>query len=201
LKYFNDRKDGIDLTSVLAEKNYQLIYDINQLDRVDPGRLAGLLYKHHPPRVAKGRGEMLSVCSEKALELLDQNPQGFFLMIEGSQIDWGGHDKDTDYIVEEMLDFDKVVGLALDFAKLDQNTLVIVTSDHETGGMTLNNGNLDMGFIKAKYTTGDHTGVMVPVFAFGPGSHLFRGIYDNTGIFFRMMQAFGLDPVDDTPLD
>jgi alkaline phosphatase len=199
LKYFNNRSDRMDLTKLLAERDYQIVSDIPQLEQVDSGKIAGLLYKNHPPRVSKGRGEMLSIAAGKAIEILSQHPQGFFLMIEGSQIDWGGHDHDTEYIVEEMIDFDKVIGLVLDFAKRDQNTLVIVTADHESGGMALNDGDLTKGAIVAKYTTGDHTGVMVPVFAYGPQSELFRGIYDNTGIFFRMMQAFGIEPREGKP--
>jgi len=199
MKYFNNRSDGIDLTKLLAERGYQVVRDIPHLEQVDSGKIAGLLYKKHPPRVTKGRGEMLSIAAGKAIEILNQQPNGFFLMVEGSQIDWGGHDHDTDYIVEEMIDFDKVIGLALEFAKMDQNTLVIVTSDHETGGMSLHEGDPIEGVIVAKYTTGDHTGVMVPVFAYGPHSELFRGIYDNTGIFFRMMQAFGIEPRKEKP--
>jgi len=129
--------------------------------------------------------------------MLEQQDNGFFLMIEGSQIDWGGHDNNTDYIVEEMLDFDKTVGLVLDFAKKDGQTLVIVTADHETGGMGLNNGNIQTGEVQAGYTSTSHTGIMVPVFAFGPGSDDFRGIYENTGIFYKMMKAFGFELIID----
>ena len=112
-------------------------------------------------------------------------------MIEGSQIDWGGHANDTEYILEEMLDFDKAVGLALDFAEKDGNTLVIVTSDHETGGMGLIKGDLNTQELKAKYTSTTHTGVMVPVFAYGPGSENYGGIQENTDLFFKMMKSFG----------
>jgi len=112
-------------------------------------------------------------------------------MIEGSQIDWGGHDNDGPYVINEVLDFDRTIGIVLEFAEKDGNTLVIVTADHETGGMSLTGGNIEKGEVNAKFTTGDHTGVMVPVFAFGPGSENFRGIYENTEIFNKMMVAFG----------
>ena len=111
-------------------------------------------------------------------------------MIEASQIDWGGHDNDTEYIVNEMLDFDKVIGKVLDFAKADGNTLVIITADHETGGMGLNQGNMKTGEIKAEYTAKHHTSVMVPVFACGPGAESFAGIYENTEIFHKMLKLF-----------
>jgi alkaline phosphatase len=111
-------------------------------------------------------------------------------MIEGSQIDWGGHANDTQYIVDEMVDFDNAIGKVLDFAEKDGNTLVIITADHETGGFSLVNGNMQAGTVEGKFTTGGHTGVMVPVFAYGPGAVLFSGIYENTAIFNKMLQAF-----------
>ena len=112
-------------------------------------------------------------------------------MVEGSQIDWGGHDNNTEYIVEELLDFNRAVAVAMDFARKNPRTLVIVTADHETGGMGLNGGSFENHNVDAAYTTGGHTAVMVPVFAFGPGADQFRGIYDNTDIFDKMKNLYG----------
>jgi alkaline phosphatase len=134
---------------------------------------------------------MLPLSTVKTIEILKKNTNGFFLMIEGSQIDWGGHKRNTTYIVNEMLDFDRTVGKVLEFAKADGNTLVIVTADHETGGMSINKGDIEKGEVKAEYTSFGHTGVMVPVFAFGPGAEDFCGIYENTEIFYKMVKAFG----------
>jgi alkaline phosphatase len=116
--------------------------------------------------------------------------KGFFLMVEGSQIDWGGHSNTTEYIVSEMIDFDKAIGQALDFARADGNTLVIVTADHETGGFAINKGS-KMGDIKGAFTSDYHTGTMIPVFAYGPGAEQFMGIYENTEIFHKMKHLFG----------
>jgi alkaline phosphatase len=113
-----------------------------------------------------------------------------FLMIEGAQIDWGGHANDTKYIVDEMIDFDNAIGKVLEFAKKDGNTLVIVTADHETGGFTINKGSTETGMVEGKFTTGSHTGVMIPVFAYGPGSEAFGGFYENNEIFHKMMKAY-----------
>jgi alkaline phosphatase len=113
---------------------------------------------------------------------LSNNKKGFFLMVEGSQIDWGGHDGSTIYIVEEMLDMDRAIGKALEFASKNKETLIVVTSDHETGGMTILDGNYETGMVKGAFTTGGHTGIMVPVMAFGPGAEEFIGIMDNTEI-------------------
>lgn len=193
-KYFNQRTDKRDLIIEMEKQGYQLIDTISNLNIPNTsGKLAGLLYLDEPPRYTQGRGNMLPDAAEIALQILSQNPEGFFLMIEGSQIDWGGHDNDTQYIVDEMLDFDRAVGVALDFAKKNRQTLVIVTADHETGGMTLNAGNKELGEVEAMFTTSHHTGVMVPVFAYGAGASEFVGIYENTEIFYKMMHAFGFE--------
>jgi alkaline phosphatase len=113
-------------------------------------------------------------------------------MVEGSQIDWGGHANDIHYIVEEMLDFDKTIGLVLEYATKNKNTLVIVTSDHETGGLALNKGDWKKGTMEAGFTTNKHSGVMVPIFAFGPGADQFTGIMENTDIPKKIEKLLGL---------
>ena len=113
-------------------------------------------------------------------------------MIEGSQIDWGGHANDTDYIITEMVDFDKSIGFALDFAAKDKETLVVITADHETGGFALMGGNMKTGEVKGAFTTKGHTGQMIPVFAFGPGAEVFGGIYNNYDIFTKIKLALKL---------
>jgi alkaline phosphatase len=79
-----------------------------------------------------------------------------------------------------MLDFDNTIGNVLDFAERNGNTLVIITADHETGGMTIPSGNIAKGEIKAMFSTKGHSGVPVPVFAYGPGAQSFRGFMENT---------------------
>ncbi len=113
-----------------------------------------------------------------------------FLMIGGSQIDWGGHANDIQYLTEEMIDFDQAIGKVLEFAAMDKNTLVIITADHETGGLSVNDGNSKTGEVEGKFTTKSHTGIMIPVFAYGPGSEAFAGFYENNEIFHKMMRAF-----------
>ena len=194
---FMKRSDSIDLTEKLKEKGYKVLFEMDDIKKVTSGKLAGLIAdKHIPPyrdstRIL--RGNMLPDATIVALNILSNNKKGFFLMVEGSQIDWGGHANNTEYIVAEMLDFDRAVGKVLDFAEKEGNTLVIITADHETGGMSINNGNFEQGTVDAGYTTHGHTGVMVPVFAFGPGAEKFGGIYENYDIFYKMMNAFGFN--------
>jgi alkaline phosphatase len=193
LNHFNKRNDAKDLTAQLIQKGYQMVYSPDSIKYADGNKIAGLLYPGSPPKYSEGRGNMLMDGSLKAIEILSKDDDGFFMMIEGSQIDWGGHDNDTKYIIDEMLDFDNTIGKILDFAEKDGNTLVVITADHETGGMGLVDGNISAGDVKAKYTGGDHTGVMVPVFSFGPGSENFKGIFENTELFYKMMKEFGFN--------
>jgi alkaline phosphatase len=80
----------------------------------------------------------------KALEVLSRNPNGFFLMVEAGRIDWAGHDNDTGTLLHEMIKFDGIVGLVHDWAKARQDTLVLVTADHETGGFGFSYSRFDL---------------------------------------------------------
>jgi alkaline phosphatase len=129
---------------------------------------------------------MLPLSTTTAVNILDKNKKGFFLMVEGSQIDWGGHGNQTPYMVEEMLDFDRAIGKALEFAASNGKTLVLVTADHETGGVAVTGGNLSTGMVECGYISTDHTAVMVPIFAFGPGAEHFTGIMENTDVYYKI---------------
>ncbi len=189
-KHFTTRADGKNLIDDLKKNNYQIANSIEEVEQIKSGKLAGFLADEEPVKISEGRGEQLLRSTLTSLKLLDQNKNGFFLMIEGSQIDWGGHANDTDYLVNEMLDFDKAIGAVLDFAEKDGNTLVIITADHETGGFALVGGNTTTGKVEGKFSSTGHTGVMIPVFAYGPGAEKFSGIYDNNKIYDKMMTAF-----------
>jgi alkaline phosphatase len=191
LNHFTKRKDSIDLTRQLIAKGYTLAYNLEELRSIAKGPVGALLAAEHLPKISEGRGDQLIESVNQAIRLLSADPDGFFLMVEGSQIDWGGHANDIKYIVEEVADFDKAVGAALDFAEKNAETLVIVTADHETGGLAVSDGNLTTGQVTGSFTTKDHTGVMVPVFAYGPYSTTFGGMQQNIEIFSKMMHAFG----------
>jgi len=189
-QFFELRADGENLLAQLEANGYAIADGAEEIDLVKSGKLAGFIADGQPSKFSDGRGEILTLSSLKALELLSQNEKGFFLMIEGSQIDWGGHANDSQYIIDEMLDFDAAVGKVLDFAEKNGNTLVIITADHETGGYAINAANWEDGTIDGAFTTDYHTAVMVPVFAYGPGAEAFAGIYHNTSIFNKMLAAF-----------
>jgi alkaline phosphatase len=188
-KYFNDRTDGLNLIDSLISRNYQVVDDLSTI--TGNKKVAAILAEVHLPKYTNGRGDVLPNSVTIALNQLSQNEKGFFLMVEGSQIDWGGEANDQDYLMEEMFDFDKAVGIALDFAEADGNTLVVITGDHETGGFALLDGDQANNTIEGGFISLGHTGTMIPVFAYGPGSNEFRGVYENTEIFHRMKTYFG----------
>jgi alkaline phosphatase len=192
LSYFNQRKDNKNLVLEMQGRGYKMFTSgMPDTNSISP-QTAYLLDPGHLPRVEK-RGPFLEMASVAAIKSLETDPEGFFLMIEGSQIDWGGHANSRSYVVSELLDFDKAVEAALRFAEADGNTLVIVTADHETGGLTLiaPGKKASSQALNAHFSTRDHSAVMVPVFAYGPGAEMFTGVYQNTELFTKMKQAFG----------
>jgi len=191
LNHFSKRADKRDLLLDLCMCEYTVAKTMQELKQVTKGKVAGLLYENHPPAFDK-RGDFLPEATAIAINLLKNNENGFFMMVEGSQIDWAGHSNDINQIIGETLDFDKAVAVALDFARKDGNTLVIVTSDHETGGLTLPQGSIRQKTVKAAFSTTNHTGELVPVMACGPGSELFRGFMDNTDIPKKIMELLRL---------
>lgn len=126
--------------------------------------------------------------TQKAIEFLSTGENGFFLMAEGAHIDKNSHDNNGEEMKKALLSFDEAIEAALDFAKRDGQTLVVVTADHETGGITPNGG-------KYVYTTGSHTGVDVPLFVFGSDDFLKNGetAVDNTEIPKRIASVCGID--------
>jgi len=189
--HFLKRKDSLNLIDSLLARNYNVVFDVDKISSLKKGKTAGLFYDEHPPKLSDGRNDFLEKASLKALEILEQDEDGFFMMIEGSQIDWACHDNNQKYLLDETLEFDDVVGKVLDFAEKNGETLVIITADHECGGFTIVDGDMEKGTIKGHFSTGDHTSVLVPLFAFGPGSENFCGVYENTEIFEKMKKAFG----------
>lgn len=190
--YFKDGLDGRDLIAEAQEKGYFVTDNIEQVGNYRPERMICLIAPQLPPRIDE-RGDFLPLATQKAIDILGYSKSNFFLMIEGAQIDWGGHENKSDYIIEEVLDFDNAIGEALTFAEKDRNTLVIVTADHETGGYSINNGNKKEGKVEGKFTSDYHTATMVPIYAYGPGAESFTGIMDNTEIFYKLKYLMDLN--------
>lgn len=185
-KYFTERKDGLDLIGKMWENGWNIYDSLPQIEN-NNARTMVLTCRKHPVK-APERGDFLPQATAKAIEMLD-NENGFFLLVEGSQIDFACHDNDSATLVEEMRDFNKTLNVVLDFAEKDQNTLVIVTADHETGGLTFIDPDGKYTRTDFKWSTGSHSAIFVPVFSYGPGAEKFSGILDNTDIIKKIMDV------------
>ena len=190
LGFFDDstRSDSLDYLQTLKNNGFTVQTEKLSATVDSNKKYAYLLASEHLPPVLEGRGDFLPKATKLALNYLSTGSDNFFLMVEGSMIDWGGHGNDADFLVSEMIDFDEAIGEAMDFAEKDGNTLVIVTADHETGGFTLSPGE-NYNEINPTFSNGGHSTALIPVAAYGPGSELFRGVYENTEIFHKMMRA------------
>lgn len=190
-KSFVERTDKRNLFTELQRKGYTVSDKLAALDTVTNTRFvivddaAGLTW-------ADGRGSFLTKAFKKSSEMCIKSKQPFFMMFEGAQVDWGGHENKLPYLATEYLDFDALIGEAVKLADKDGETLVVVTADHETGGLSLLGGNVSNGSIRGAFSTGGHTAIPVPVFAFGPGAHLFTGVYQNTEIYTKIMQLLAV---------
>jgi alkaline phosphatase len=195
----NGRTDGRDLVREALDSGYEYVETGQELTAAQGDLVLGLfsdgIMLNTSPEPS------LAEMTEKAIDILSRNNEGFFLMVEGSQIDWGAHDNDLEYTVREQLHFDLAIKKAIDFAMHDGETIVVVTADHETGGMAISEDSPDIpGLpIKVDWVTGGHTGVPVPVFAYGPHAERFMGWYDNTDIPKRLAGIIGLTNFPGTP--
>lgn len=183
---FTNRKDGRDIFKELQKKGYHVSRTLDDFFAYDKNsRIFAVPYDKDTP-LPDERGDLLARASLKGISLMNQNKNGFFMMIEGSQLDDYGHFNQLDLLMKETLDFDQTVGEVMKWAAKDGETLVVVTADHETGGLTLVNGNKEEGRVECCFSSKDHTGAMVPVYAFGPGAENFTGIFENTDVFKKI---------------
>lgn len=128
-----------------------------------------------------------------ALEALEDHPQGMFLMIEGGRIDHAGHDNHLPRAVHETLAFSTAVETAMVWAALRRDTLVLVTADHETGGLKVTRDNGPGAYPDVTWSTTGHTGVNVPIYAWGRDAQLVSGVLDNTELFLICRGVLGYD--------
>ena len=158
----------------LQNAGYQVTYSLDSMANIADGKVACILAEEDMP-TAPFRGDTIAQGVLQTLRLLEKNEKGFFLFIEGSQIDWAGHGNEGERLRAEMKDINRVIGVCMDYADQHPGTLVFITADHETGGLSLPNEELTPTF-----STGSHSGVMVPFFAYGTGADKLTGIHENT---------------------
>lgn len=211
----------------LTINGYSVVRNKTEMDSLQSGKAVGLFVEYHyyysfPTEENRNRTitPSLAEMTSKAIELLSQDPNGFFLMVEGAQIDWAGHDNDAPYVALETIEMDKAIAEAKLFADLDGSTMIITTSDHETGGLTVNSYNLNsllpsteytdeeneqirldrVANISVSWTSEDHTAIMVPFYAYNYESSLEDyselANIDNTNVFDIMIDYFYSDNSD-----
>ena len=197
MKHFAQRKDSLDLIGRMENELGWKVYDnLAEVD-VTSQKYAVIADTNHMPKAAD-RGDFLPRAVKTALKTLDNAENGFFLMVEGSQIDFACHGNDSTWMMDEMLDFDYAVNVALDYAKEKDNTLVVVTADHETGGLTLPDPQGKYTNVVFDYSTGSHTCLPVLVYAYGPGAEQFTGWMQNNELKAKIMNACGLENISDS---
>jgi alkaline phosphatase len=183
-QFWDEREDGRNLINEMKARGYNFVEKREDLAKVHSGKLLGLFAPLDMDPVLD-RGPVLEDATMKAIELLD-NKKGFFLMVEGSQIDDWAHRQKVGYMAEELFDFDKTIGKVLEWAEKDGHTLVVVTADHGTGGITLVDGSLEDRTVNVHFSTKGHHGIVVPVFAWGPHAEDFGGVMENAELSNRI---------------
>lgn len=186
IRQFTERGDGIDLIGELS-KNYRFVRSIDEINAAE-GRVVCIDERMDEAAEESNLGLLAEATRAAIDKLQERGDKGFFLMVEGAKIDYAGHSRCLPGSVIEMLSFDLAVAEALKFADENGQTLVVVTADHETGGLVLLDGDEQSGRIMGVYTTDDHTPAMLPVFAYGPGADRFCGTYLNTEIARRISE-------------
>ncbi len=190
-KHFENRTDNQNLSEKFREKGYEVLYSEAEFLASKSDKIFAPLADVDLPKASE-RGDYLPNAVAKTIEILSQDENGFFLMVEGSQIDYQGHGNNCEEMICEVRDFDKAIGKALEFAEKDGNTLVVITADHETGGLTILDFDDETGKVDCEFSTNGHTGVPVPIFAFGPGAEKFAGIQQNADLCDKVLEILGI---------
>ena len=185
-KHFNDREDNRNLIKEMS--TYDIVSSLSRFDKSTASKIGHFTNRDEPNRILDGRLPLKDAV-QIVLNKFDRDQKPFFMMVEGSQIDWGGHSNEIEYVISEFNDFDAAIQTVLDYTLKHPNTLVVVTADHETGGLTIPKGDIKKMRPSVEFSTVGHTASMVPVFAKGPAAATFSGIYDNTLIFNKMLDV------------
>lgn len=169
----------------VKDSGYTVITTREQLDSAKGSRLLAVFPGQD--RDMDHPDAPLPVLARWAIDRLDDDPDGFFLMIEHEGTDSASHQNNSVDVRKALVSFDEAVGVALDFASKRNDTLVLVTGDHETGGLRITE--LKSGRFRLEWSTGDHTATMIPIFAYGPGASAFGGFQDNTDVGKKLIAA------------
>ena len=214
------RTDGRNLIEEAVAKGYKSVCNEADLTAVDPATTDKLLGTFADEYMTRPYAPSLAEMTGKAIDILSKNGEDFFLMVEGGQIDQAAHANDALGTLDDIVSFDQAVQVALAYQNEHPDTLVIVTADHATGGLTIEDVPLDGACTERRqgdprecntlfhedgpfaeagganfwidWSTFAHTADDVPVMAIGPGASNLAGIFENTHIFEVMRDALGL---------
>lgn len=187
-KNFENRPDGRNIFDEMKKAGYTTARTWDETANIASGRVFSVISDGNLPTPSQ-RGPVLKQATMKAIDLLSKNDKGFFLMVEGSKIDKEAHVHNLPVLMDELFDFDQTIGQVLQWASKHPGTLVVITADHNTGGLTVIDGNKEQGEIKCRFTTGGHNETAVPVYAYGADACSFTGIYENTELSQKILKA------------
>ena len=176
---FESRPDS---TQKAVKEVFTVVDNLNDPACATADRLGYLPTKVEAGYIVDGRTDFLPKSARYAMDFLKDHSnrkKGFFLMVEGARIDKACHANEFESMVKEMLDFDKAIAEAIKFADEDGNTLVIISADHETGGLAVAEGNPARGEASGNYVYTWHSAIPVPLFAYGPHAQDFMGVQGN----------------------
>ena len=185
----------------LKAKGYTYLAEQSEMASVSEGNVVGLFAETNIPLMRNGRGDYLPKATAKALEILTNNvekqgKEGFVLMVEGSQIDGEGHGNNIEGVLAETRDFAAAMNVAMDYADAHPGTLVVVTGDHETGGLSIPSNKTDFTLpesgISYGFSTTGHTGIMLPIYLYGTGADRINGIMENTELSQTLQRMIGV---------
>lgn len=194
-KYFERTYPQGAWLDTLAAHGYRVVDNIESLSSLDSrGRVMALLADKELPYDSGG---MLGAATYKMLNMLDAESSargrtGFVAMVEGSMIDYGAHGNEVEKLRGELHSFMFAVEVAVAFARTHEGTLVVVTSDHETGGLAI--ASADKDFLKSeqgisyRFACEGHTAQMCPVYLFGAGAERINGILDNSEVGAKLIE-------------
>lgn len=194
----NDKNQVNVVMSRLQTAGYTLIESRDSLLSSKSEKLLGVFEKG--ALTTESPDPSLAEMACKAIELLSRDKDGFFLMVEGGQIDFKCHDHNSDGCIKQTLDFDAAIGKALEFARKRGDTLVVVTADHETGGLVITYPDAENPRFKINWGSNGHSGSNVPLFADGPGADTFTGVMDNTDVPKKIASLWKIKGFAVTPL-
>lgn len=181
-----------DFDQDFGANGFTILNNIDAIGKSTEKKVGLFLSEQGVPNYLDGRGNQLAEATKNGLQFLSSKDKPFFLMVEAAKIDSYAHGNNMAGVVAEGIDFDTAITEAIAFADRTGNTLVVITADHETGGLTIPQGNLENRMVEGDFTTDDHTATMVPIFAYGPRSQEFQGIYENNEVYHKIIKVLGL---------